>query len=132
MDMTNVFDQVANAISEFYFDKVDINRVTKTTDSDGSVSFSLPTEPVIPQVSCSISYKQIDNPNPEEVGKSPLVSVLQIFLDNSLDVRKGDTITAYKYDSNKTTVLGTYEGICNEPIKYPTHQQIEIILKGNA
>lgn len=132
MDISEVFTQVASAISNFYLDKVDINRVIKTTDEDGSVSFSLPTEPVIPQVACSISYKQIDNPNPEEVEKNPLVSVLQIFLDNSTDIRKGDTIIAHKYDADGTTKLATYEGICNEPIKYPTHQQIEIILKGNA
>lgn len=131
-DLSSVFLKVKNILPQYFIDKVDINRRIKIKSEDGSVKYDLPEEPIIKDVPCSISYKIIDNPDTDDVAKNPLVSVVEIFLQPDVEVFKGDTITAHKYNHDKTQILSTYTGVCNEPILYPTHKQIQVILKGNA
>lgn len=130
--LSSVFKRVKNILPQYFTDKVDINRRIKIKSEDGSVKYDLPQEPLLKDIPCSISYNIIDNPDTDDVAKNPLISVLEIFLQPDVKVFKGDTITAHKYNDNRTQILATYVGVCNEPILYPTHQQIRVILKGNA
>lgn len=130
--LTEIFTKAKSIIPSFFNDRIDINRRIKIKQEDGSVKYDLPEEPVLPDVHCSISYKTIDNPDTNDVAKNPLISVLEIFVEPNIEIYKGDTITGYKYNHNRTQILEVYEGICNEPIVYPTHKQIRVILKGNA
>lgn len=122
----------AEIVSQLFFlDKIDVTRKVETLNEDGSTSFGYPTLPIIEGESCSISYKKIDNPDTTDIAKNPQISVLQIFLNKTVGVLKGDRITAYKYNYDGT-LLRTYIGICNEPNVYPTHQEIQVVLKDNA
>lgn len=132
MSLENVFNNVSAVLPLFYNDKIDVNRRTKITESDGSSRYDLPDTPLIQSVDCSISYQSIDNPDKDDVAKNPKVLILEIFLSNSTSIQKGDTITAYKYNSDRTQVLKTFQGIANDPVIYPTHQQVSVVMKGNA
>lgn len=131
MNLSSTMNTVSNVLDSFYFDLFDINRRTKVVEADGSTKFSFPSEPLYSDVKCSISYKMIDNPNSEEVAKNPQVSIIEIFTDKNVDVVKGDTIVAHKYDWGGN-LLKTYKGIANEAVVYPTHKQIQIAITGNA
>ena len=132
MLLSSILAPVESLLNGFYIDEVDINRRVKVTNADGSTSFSIPTTPLIESQPCSISFSTIDNPDTDDIAKNPQISVLEIIMSKDVKVYKGDTITAYKYNASKTEVLKTYEGIANEPSVYPTHQEVFVVLKGNA
>ena len=124
--------QIKSRLKLFFTDKLSVNRRIKVLNEDKSTSFLLPDEPLYENQPCYVSYKKVDNPADNNVDKNPLISVLEIFTDNTLEIKNGDTIRVDKIDVINKTVLQTYTGICNEPILYSTHQQIQVVLKGNA
>lgn len=80
---------------------------------------------IISNEPCRLSYKDIRNGNQTDTVNN-ITSIIKLFLDPSINVKKGSTIIVTQ--ENKT---GTYKASGN-PAVYRTHQEIVLLYEGEA
>ena len=114
----------------FDTDSMDIGRRQTITNPDGTEGESDPLTPLYSNVPCHISFKQIDNPDTDSVDTNPIISVLLINCDLSVDIQNNDYITARKLDANGN-VLETYVGSIGYPQVTQSRKTAEMIMRTN-
>ena len=77
---------------------------------------------------CRVSFKDYDSPDTGNDAINEEIYNITVFCDVSLDVKKGDTITAKRLADDNTTVLQLIEGVVGEPKHYPSHQEIPVLI----
>lgn len=113
MDKIN-FEPIGEAMQAFDTDKMDIGRRTSIINPDGTEGETNPEQPLYTDVACHISFKNIDNPDPNTSETRPINKLVTISCPVSTDLQNGDLITAYKLNSSGET-LETYVGVIGEP-----------------
>ena len=108
------FEPISKAMQIFDTDEIDIFRNIETTNQDGTTGNAKLEEPIYKGIPCHISFVTKDNPNSEAIDSQPVITMLKINCDLSVDLQKGDYITAKKL-ANDGTVLETYNGIIGFP-----------------
>ena len=113
MDKIN-FGVISSALSKLDTDEMDISRKSQITNPDGTIGETPSTVAIYEKVPCHISFVSSDNPNVASVDSKPIIVGLRINCDLSVDLQKGDYITARKLD-HTGAVLETYVGIIGSP-----------------
>lgn len=108
------FEPIGEAMKAFDTDEIDIARRTEIVNPDGTTGETTLDTPMYTNIPCHISFDSIDNPDENTVDSEPIITMLTINCDLSVDLQKGDYITARKL-SNDGTVLETYVGIIGSP-----------------
>jgi hypothetical protein len=125
--------QFSRLVEPFYTDKLSIKRHTGSEDPvDHTTKAVLSKEPIYSGIPCKISFSHADSPNADTDSLNPISLEIKIICSVSVDIKKGDSLTAYKMAEDGTTVLGTYTGIANLPLIYATHKEILFIKAGVA
>ena len=108
------FEVIGKKLQVFDTDKIDIGRRTSIINPDGTEGETNPNIPIYTDIPCHISFIRADNPNSNTVDTKPIIVGLQINCDLSVDLQKGDYITAYKLADNGD-ILEVYKGIIGYP-----------------
>lgn len=127
MDKIN-FGIISNALTLLDTDKMDIGRRTPIINPDGTEGETNPEEPIYKDVPCHISFVSSDNPDPNTVDTKPVITGLTINCELTVDLQKGDYITAYKLD-NEGNVLETYKGIIGFPQTTESRKSAEMEMR---
>lgn len=108
------FESISKAMQIFDTDTIEIFRSIETINSDGTTGNEKLEEPIYKDIPCHISFITKDNPNPEAIDSQPIITMLKINCDLSVDLQKGDYIIAKKL-AGDGTVLETYNGVIGFP-----------------
>ena len=108
------FEPIGDAMKAFDTDKIDIFRRMPVVNPDGTTGETMIDIPVYENVYCHISFKNIDNPDPNTAETRPIIKALTINCDINIDLQNGDYITAYKL-SNTGDIIESYSGVIGEP-----------------
>lgn len=108
------FEPIGEAMQAFDTDKIDIARRTEIVNPDGTTGETGIDTPLYTDIPCHISFKQIDNPDPNTAETRPIIKALTINCPLNVDLQNGDFITAYKL-ANDGSVIETYSGVIGEP-----------------
>lgn len=116
------FGKVLNVL--MYGDTCTITRVKQGTDEYGA---SLPTsrEEIYKDIPCKFSFSEKDNPSDSNDTYMPVLKQVMVFTDLDNNIIAGDYISGYRID-NESGVKQLVEGICGEPNRFDTHQEIPI------
>lgn len=108
------FEPIGEAMKAFDTDKMNIGRLQKIINPDGTTGQILPEQPLYVDVPCHISFNNLDNPDPNTAETKPIIKALTINCSTDVDLQNGDYITAYKlaYDG---TIIESYSGVIGEP-----------------
>ena len=88
---------------------------------DGTTSEYL--ENYLYDIPCRLSFKSDDRTYMNDSLRNPNTSVITVFVDPSVDIKKGDKLKIKKTVGETSKV---YEGLANEPRLYNSH--LEVIL----
>ena len=107
-----------------YDDTCTITRVKQITDQYGA---SKPDgrEEIYKDISCKFSFAEKDNPSDSNETYMPVLKQVTLFTDLDYEILPGDFISGYRIDST-TGIKQLVEGICGEPNRFDTHQEIAI------
>lgn len=108
------FEPIGEIIQAFDTDKMDIGRRVEIQNPDGTTGWTDPTTPIYTDIACHLSFKSVDNPDPDTAETRPILQALVISCPLSVDLQNGDFITAYKL-SYAGNIIETYEGVIGEP-----------------
>lgn len=108
------FEPIANAMTAFDTDKIDIGRRIEIQNPDGTTTESSAEIPLYTNIPCHLSFQQIDNPDPNTAQTRPINQIIKISCGIDVDLQNGDLITAYKLAYNGDTIE-TYIGVIGEP-----------------
>ena len=127
MDKIN-FEPIGEAMKVFDTDEIDIGRRTIIQNPDGTIGETNQEVPIYKNISCHISFDNIDNPDESTVDSEPIITMITINCPLEVDLQKGDYITARKL-SNNGEVIGTYTGIIGSPNKDQARQSAQMQMK---
>ena len=130
--MTNKinFEPIGEALKAFDTDKIDIGRKVEIINPDGTTGETSAETPLYKDIACHISFKEIDNPDPNTAETMPILKALQINCPLEVDLQNGDLITAYKLSANGT-IIETYTGLIGEPSSSMSRKSAEMQVKAN-
>lgn len=120
------FGKVLNTF--MYGDTCTISRLKDKKDQYGA---SIPNarEEVYKDIACKFSFSEKDNPNDSNGTYMPVLKQVIVFTDLDHNIIAGDEISGYRIDLTSGTKQ-LIEGICGEPNRFDTHQEIPIEIKG--
>ena len=118
--------QFGNIFNHLYTDKMDIYRHKNVENVDGTTGTILPEKPLYSNISCRISFVNIDLANDAVVNKLPIRIIPKVFCDTNVDIKSGDYIIITRNNNAQ------YKGIVGMPNIYETHQEISLSVKGDA
>lgn len=107
-----------------YNDKCTITREKSTTNLYGTTKPN-GREEIYKDKPCKFSFKNIDNPDDQEAVNIPLVKLVTVFISLDYDIKAGDYISGNRIDP-VSNISQPIEGICGEPNRFDTHQEIPI------
>ena len=107
-----------------YGDTCTISRLKQTTDEYGA---SKPDgrEEVFKDIACKFSFVEKDNPSDSNDTYMPVLKQVVLFTELDHNILPGDYISGYRVDS-ASGIKQLVEGICGEPNRFDTHQEIPI------
>ena len=116
------FGKILNVF--MYDDTCTISRLKQTTDEYGA---SKPDgrEEVFKDIKCKFSFNEKDNPSDSNDSYMPVLKQVMLFTDLDHNILAGDYILGYKVDE-ASGIKQLIQGICGEPNRYDTHQEIPI------
>ena len=107
-----------------YNDKCTIERLTKGTNKYGTDK-PQGRSVIYENKPCKFSFKNIDNPDDAQAVNIPLIKLVTVFISLDYDIKAGDYISGYRTDA-VSGISQAIEGICGEPNRFDTHQEIPI------
>lgn len=114
--------------SLMYGDEVSVLRLTTATDKYGATIPDV-REPIYEEIKCKFSFKNIDGPADANEVNIPVLKRVELFLNLDYNIVAGDYITGYRIDQG-SGISQLIEGICGEPNRFDTHQEIPIQISG--
>ena len=109
-------------------EEIDIGRRIIVQNPDGTTGETNQETPIYENISCHVSFDNIDNPDENTVDSEPIITMVTINCPLEVDLQKGDYITARKL-SNSGEVIGTYTGIIGSPNKDQARQSVQMQMK---
>lgn len=136
MKFNEILKYAIPAMEWTYTDLLSISRSTQVVNQYNpnvtDNAYGLPLYSDIPcKVSFSLQALKRDNPKNATPDINPLMETVLFFTANSVDIRKGDVATVQIVGPDGT-VVKEYSGICSEPHKFVTHQEVFFYLEGEA
>lgn len=118
------FGKILNVF--MYDDTCTISRLKQTTDEYGA---SKPDgrQEVYKNIKCKFSFFEKDNPSDSNGSYMPVLKQVTVFTDLDHNILAGDYISGYKTDE-ASGINKLVQGICGEPNRFDTHQEIPIQL----
>lgn len=110
-----------------YDDTCTINRLKQTTDEYGA-SKPDSREEIYKDIKCKFSFNEKDNPSDSNGAYMPVLKQVIVITDLDHNILAGDFISGYKTDET-SGIKQLIEGICGEPNRFDTHQEIPIQIK---
>lgn len=107
-----------------YGDTCTITRLEQTTDQYGA-SKPKGRKEIHKDIPCKFSFNQKDNPSDSNESYMPVLKQVILFTDLDHEILPGDFISGYKIDE-ASGIKQLIEGICGEPNRFDTHQEIPI------
>ena len=107
-----------------YNDTCSIYREKSTTNLYGATKPN-GREEIYKDKPCKFSFKNIDNPDDQEAVNIPLVKLVTVFMSLDYSIKAGDQIEGSRIDP-VSQISQPIEGICVEPNRFDTHQEIPI------
>lgn len=107
-----------------YGDTCTISRLKQTTDEYGA-SKPDSREEVFKDIACKFSFVEKDNPSDSNDTYMPVLKQVVLFTELDHNILPGDYISGYRVDS-ASGIKQLVEGICGEPNRFDTHQEIPI------
>lgn len=114
-----------------YVDTMTVYHYVASTNADGTTSTKRSQIAAYTNIPCRISATRPDNSESSLVDKNPQRSEIKVFCSTKYDIRKGDKIVASKKQDDGS-VLITYTGTSNMPLKYVTHIEAVLVDVGDA
>lgn len=107
-----------------YDDTCTISRLQQTTDQYGA---SVPNKrvEVYKDIKCKFSFTEKDAPADSNEAYMPVLKQITVFTDLDHNILPGDFISGYRIDK-VTGIKQLVEGVCGQPNRYDTHQEISI------
>jgi hypothetical protein len=120
------FGKIINVF--MYSDTCTISRVKETTNEYGA---SGPSERVViyKDIKCKFSFVEKDSPTDSNGTYMPVLKQVTVFADLDYNIIAGDYIEGYRIDP-VTGIKQKVNGICGEPNRFDTHQEISIQIEG--
>lgn len=109
----------SNSLKLLYNDKLDVYRHIEVIDNNIS-NVELSMTPIYTNIPCHISFEKIDTSELEQFTNYSTTHI-KIFVDININILKGDVLKATR------SINAVYEGICGEPLKFPSHQELILI-----
>lgn len=136
MKFNEVLKYAIPAMEWTYTDLLSIARSTQVVNPyNPNVTNNAYDTQVVNNVPCKVSFSlqalKRDNPKNASPDINPLMETILFFTSNNVDVQKGDVATVQIVDPNGM-VVKEYSGICSEPHKFVTHQEVFFYLEGEA
>ena len=116
------FGKILNTF--MYGDTCTISRIKEGKDIYGA-SQPQGREEVYKDIPCKFSLTEKDNPSDSNGTYMPVLKQVVVFTDLDYNIIAGDYISGYRTD-NQSGVKQLVEGICGEPNRFDTHQEIPI------
>lgn len=110
-----------------YNDKCTISRIKQTKDEYGATKPDK-REAVFENIKCKFSFVEKDYPADSNGSYMPVLKQVTVITDLDHNILPGDFISGYRIDE-VTGIKQLVEGICGEPNRYDTHQEIPIQLE---
>lgn len=107
-----------------YGDICTITRLKQTTDEYGASKPDI-REEVFKDIACKFSFVEKDNPSDSNDTYMPVLKQVVLFTELDHNILPGDYISGYRLDST-SGIKQLVEGICGEPNRFDTHQEIPI------
>ena len=107
-----------------YNDTCTISRLKQTIDQYGANKPNS-REETYEDIPCKFSFTNKDNPADSNESYMPVLKQITVFLDLDYNILPGDFVTGYRVDK-VSGIKQLIEGICGEPNRYDTHQEIPI------
>jgi len=107
-----------------YNDKCSVYYESSTTDLYGTTKPNGRTARYS-DITCKFSFKNIDTPDDANDVNIPVTKLVTVFVSLDYDIKAGDQIVGTRVDPI-TQISQTIEGICGEPNRFDTHQEIPI------
>ena len=136
MSLSQIFAASAEYLQMLYTDEMDILSTEEVEAEDGTTNNIYPKEPQQKNIPCRISLTSKDTPSPvnESVQNARVESNPIIHCSKDVQVKARDRITVRRKDG-EGKVYETYTGLLAEtgrPNKWMTHQEISIVIAGDA
>lgn len=116
------FGKVLNVL--MYGDTCTITRIKNGEDEYGATN-PQGREEIYKDIPCKFSFSEKDNPSDSNETYMPVLKQVMVFLDLNYDIIAGDYISGYREDK-ESGIKQLVEGICGEPNRFDTHQEIPI------
>lgn len=107
-----------------YDDTCTITRLKQTKDQYGATKPN-GREEVYKDIPCKFSFSEKDNPSDSNETYMPVLKQVVVFTDLDNNILAGDYISGYRTDK-ASGIRQLVEGICGEPNRFGTHQEIPI------
>lgn len=107
-----------------YEDTCTISRLEQTTDQYGA---SIPNKrvEVYKDIECKFSFAEKDSPADGNEAYMPVLKQITAFTSLDYNILPGDFISGYRIDK-VSGIKKLVQGICGEPNRFDTHQEIPI------
>ena len=119
------FGKIFNVL--MYDDTCTISRIQQTEDEYGATKSETRVE-IYKDIKCKFSFAEKDSPSDSNGSYMPVLKQVSIFTDLDHDIKAGDFITGYRTDK-VSGIKQLVEGICGQPNRFDTHQEIAIQLE---
>lgn len=116
------FGKILNVF--MYDDTCTITRLKQGTDEYGASKPDM-REVIFDNIACKFSFNEKDNPSDSNDSYMPVLKQVIVFTDLDHNILAGDLISGYKKDE-ASGIKQLIEGICGEPNRFDTHQEIPI------
>ena len=107
-----------------YNDTCSIYREKSTTNIYGATKPN-GREEIYKDKPCKFSFKNIDNPDDANDVNIPVTKLVTVFISLDYDIKAGDQIIGNRIDP-VSQISQNIRGICGEPNRFDTHQEIPI------
>lgn len=107
-----------------YDDTCSISRLEQTTDQYGATKPNGRKE-ILKNIPCKFSFSEKDNPSDSNESYMPVLKQVIVITDLDHNILAGDFISGYKNDE-ASGINQLIKGICGEPNRFDTHQEIPI------
>lgn len=124
------FEPIGEAVKAFDTDKMDIGRRQEIQNPDGTSGETSEIIPMYSNISCHISFEQLDYPDNNTIETRPVNKILKISCSTDVDLQNGDLITAYKLAFDGS-VIESYFGTIGEPSTSMSRQTAEMQVRKN-
>lgn len=124
-------EKFSGLLNLLYTDLMDVLTYEPVINADGTTGIQKTTTLKYQNIPCRISLR---SPDPSANGSqlvNPIYQGLKVFCGTSLKVEKGDFLEVRRLSDNKA-VISRHFGVVNQSMKYPTHQELELVQEGDA